>query len=173
LPDEPDAPDQDQGSEQPDPEPTGDGVDPAAQAKIRKANSEAKGLRARVKELEGKAARLDELETANQTEGERQAQALAAAERRAIEAEAKVLRLEVAANKGLTPAQAQRLVGNTLEELQDDADELLASFRPPEPEAAAAVTRPVPRLSGGSNPTEPPVEMDPMKLAAKIPRPGT
>ena len=36
--------------------------------------------------------------------------------------------LEVAHEKGLTPAQAKRLVGNTREELEADADEVLRDF---------------------------------------------
>jgi hypothetical protein len=49
----------------------------------------------------------------------------AAAEKRAADAELKALRLEVANDKGLTAAQAKRLVGATKEELEADADELL------------------------------------------------
>ena len=41
------------------------------------------------------------------------------------QSEARALRAEVANAKGLTPNQAKRLVGNTLEELESDADELL------------------------------------------------
>lgn len=41
---------------------------------------------------------------------------------------AEVLKLKVALDKGLTLVQAKRLVGETEEELQKDADELLASF---------------------------------------------
>ena len=40
----------------------------------------------------------------------------------------RLLRLEVAMDKGLTAAQAKRLVGNTKEELETDADELIQSF---------------------------------------------
>jgi len=50
------------------------------------------------------------------------------AEKRAADAEARALRLEVAAEKGLTLAQAKRLVGSTKEELEADAAELLESF---------------------------------------------
>jgi hypothetical protein len=41
---------------------------------------------------------------------------------------AEVLRLRVALAKGLTEAQAKRLLGSTEEELSKDADELVASF---------------------------------------------
>lgn len=83
-------------------------------------------------DLKKKAAAFDELETAKQTDQERATAALTAAEQRATEAEAKALRLEVAAEKGLTTAQAKRLVGTTRDELEADADELLETFKPAE-----------------------------------------
>lgn len=43
----------------------------------------------------------------------------------------KALRLEVAAEKGLTPAQAKRLTGTTRDELAADADELKTLFPAP------------------------------------------
>lgn len=51
-----------------------------------------------------------------------------AQERRAAEAELRAVRLEVAAEKGLTPAQAERLQGSTRDELTADADALKALF---------------------------------------------
>lgn len=50
---------------------------------------------------------------------------LSAAEASAKDAQSKLLRLEVATEKGLTPKQAKRLQGETKEELEADADELL------------------------------------------------
>jgi hypothetical protein len=49
-------------------------------------------------------------------------------ERQARESEERALRAEVANAKGLTPTQAKRLVGGTREELEADADELLADI---------------------------------------------
>ena len=49
-------------------------------------------------------------------------------ERRTAETEMRALRAEVANAKGLTPTQAKRLVGSTREELEADADELLADI---------------------------------------------
>jgi hypothetical protein len=49
-------------------------------------------------------------------------------ERQAKESESRALRAEVANAKGLTPNQAKRLVGSTREELEADADELLADI---------------------------------------------
>lgn len=77
-----------------------------AQAKIRKANAEARALRERLKAAEEKAAKYDEWQETQKSEQQRAAEALEAAEKRAHDAEQRLLRLEVAAEKGLTPAQA-------------------------------------------------------------------
>lgn len=71
---------------------------------------------------------------ADKSEAERRA----AAEQRAQEADLRATRMEVAFTKGLTPAQAKRLVGSTREELEADADEVLKDFpvapvTPPQP----------------------------------------
>lgn len=76
------------------------------------------------------AQRLQEIEDASKTEQQRATEALSAAEKRAGEAEATALRFEIAFEKGLTPAQAKRLVGSTREELEADADDLKATFAP-------------------------------------------
>ena len=81
-------------------------------------------------DLKSKAAKFDELDQASKTEQERLTERLAAAEARAAEIEGRALRLEVASENGLTPAQAKRLVGATREELEADAKELLATFTP-------------------------------------------
>ncbi len=81
----------------------------------------------------------------------------------------------MATAKGLTAAQAKRLAGATREELEADAEEILEAFpvststddsskgRPPS-------RQPKPELRGGGDPTEEPVETDPAKLAANVPR---
>ena len=74
------------------------------------------------------AARLKEIEDAQKTEAQRAAEELAEVTRRAEEAELRAMRIEVAAAKGLTPAQAKRLVGSSREELEADADEIIADF---------------------------------------------
>lgn len=79
-------------------------------------------------EARKKAAEFDKLQEASQTEQERAAKAAAETEKRAEQAEARAIRLEVAFDKGLTPAQAKRLVGGTREELEADADEILVDF---------------------------------------------
>ncbi|HEY9522557.1 MAG TPA: hypothetical protein VIR33_04910 [Thermopolyspora sp.] len=65
------------------------------------------------------------------------------------DAELKASRLEVAAAKGLTPAQAARLQGSTREELEADADQLRALF-PAAPALAGTPGVPAPDPSQGS-----------------------
>ena len=62
------------------------------------------------------------------TDLERLTERLAEVEKSATEERILRLRLEVATDKGLTPAQAARLVGSTREDLAKDADDLLALF---------------------------------------------
>jgi hypothetical protein len=75
---------------------------------------------------------------ADKTETEKRA----AADARADAAELRATRLEVAHAKGLTPAQAKRLVGTTREELEADADEVLRDF--PTTPAKQAAPKPDP-----------------------------
>lgn len=116
------------------------------------------------------AKKLKDLEDADKSESEKAAAKVADAEKRAQEAELKALRLEVAATKGLTPAQAKRLVGTTQEELEADADELLETFKPTDDGKGAPLGKPREHLRGGGDPTEDPEEMDPRKLAEAVPR---
>lgn len=87
-------------------------------AMARKHEREAKALQKQLADIE--AAKLTDLERAQQ-EAKQSAQ-------RAEEAEMRAMRIEVAAAKGLSPAQAKRLVGSTREELEADADEIVAEF---------------------------------------------
>lgn len=68
---------------------------------------------------------LDKLTEATKSDTERLATRADKAEKRAAELEPKVLRLEVALEHGLPKALAHRLVGDTREELEADAKELL------------------------------------------------
>ena len=99
-----------------------------ATKKINKLNSEAANLRARLKELEPLAAKAKELEEAGRSDLEKLTARAETAERERSELEGRALRLEVAFEKGLTPAQAKRLVGGSREELEADADEILRDF---------------------------------------------
>lgn len=82
-------------------------------------------------DLKKKAAQFDEISEQSKSEQQRATEALATAEKATAAAEAKALRLEIAAEKGLSPAQAKRLVGANREELEADADELLETFKAP------------------------------------------
>lgn len=104
-------------------------VPPEVKAALRKANKEAETLRLKLQEFEDR----------DKTEAQKLADRADAAEKRAAEVEGRALRLEVAAEKGLTPAQAKRLVGSTREELESDADELLTTFKPAKDDESEAV----------------------------------
>lgn len=93
-------------------------VPPEVKRALNKANKEAEQLRLKLKEYEDR----------DKSELEKLVESQAAAERRASDAELRATRLEVAAGKGLTAAQAKRLVGATREELEADADEILRDF---------------------------------------------
>lgn len=73
-------------------------------------------------ELRAKAAKLAEIEEANKTESEKNAERLAAAEAKAAELESRALRSEVAAAKGVP---SNLLTGSTREELEASADALI------------------------------------------------
>src|SRR5436190_21097979 len=110
----------------PDPKPD-DGLGDAGKRALqeeRRARSEAE------KALKDANDRLKALEDKDKSETQRATDEKAAAEKRAEKAEAELLRITVGATKGLTPAQARRLVGTTKEELEADADDLLKSFKP-------------------------------------------
>ncbi len=92
-------------------------------------DAERKNAREAAKERDALAARLKEFEDRDKTESQKLADRADAAEKRATELETRALRLEVASEKGLTTAQAKRLVGVTREELEADAAELLETFQ--------------------------------------------
>ena len=92
--------------------------------------AERRNARAAARERDALAAKLKEFEDRDKSEADKAAERVVAAEKRAAELEAQVARLEVAAEAGLTPAQAKRLVGSTREELEADAKELLSTFKP-------------------------------------------
>lgn len=144
-----------------------------AKAKIRKANSEAQRLRARLKELEPLAAKAKELEDANKSETEKLIEDRDASKSRADSAEMRATKFSIAlehAPESATVKQiqsvAKRLSGSTEEELEADAVELYemfgASAKKPQQR------KPTEKLRGGSDPDEPIEETDPRKLADLI-----
>lgn len=119
-----------------EPEEAAQGVDSLpewARKQLEKARKDAAGYRAKAKELEPLAAKAKELEDAGRSDVEKLTARAEAAERSAAEAGASLLRLQVATEKGLSVSQAKRLVGSSREELEADADELLAAFPAPGP----------------------------------------
>jgi hypothetical protein len=103
--------------------------------------TEARKWEDRAKENSGAAAELKKLQDASKSEEQKRSDDKKAAEDRAAKAETDLVRLRIATRKGLTEAQARRLVGTTEEELEKDADELLKSFKPNEEPAGNGVTR--------------------------------
>lgn len=95
-------------------------------------------VRERVKRERDKYADYDDLKTkAGEADKSKSAmdqllEKVSGLEERATKAERVALRADVAQAKGLTPAQAKRLQGSTKEELEADAEELLAMFKPAE-----------------------------------------
>lgn len=110
--------------------------------KIRNLNSEAKNLRERAKAAEAKAAGVDEKETT-----------IAALQRQLV-----------AAKTGLPDELVERLKGSSPEELQEDAERLLALFASKQPKQTKP-TLVTPK--GGNDPEEDPAP-DVKKLADSI-----
>lgn len=112
------------------PEPEGDEAAIAAQAKdpdaVTKAlRSERASAREARKKAEALEVKVKEFEDRDKSEQEKANQRLVEAEKKARDAETKLLRLEVAAEKKLPTELAARLAGETKEELEADAETLL------------------------------------------------
>lgn len=154
----------------------GDGGDLAAE--VEKWKALARKHEARAKQSHAAEQKLQELEDAKKSELEKATARADRAERARDEALARVMRAEVAARKGLTAEQAKRLQGNTEEELEADADELLAAFKPADKPSQDKPTgdrgadrAPRTKLAPGNVPNgEPPDETDPRKLIAGVSR---
>lgn len=140
-----------------------------AKATLKKARDEAAKYRTQVRELEPKARKADEFEETNQTEIEKRDKRIAELESSNTSLTQAAIRSEIAAEKGLTPAQAKRLAGSTREELEADAEELSALFKGTTSEPINGKPREnIPR--GGGDPEIEVTETDPAKLAAAVPR---
>ena len=106
-------------------------------AEARKWEQRAKENLSKVNELSPAAARLAEIEESNKTAEQKAAERVAALEESdrskdtaIAERDARLLRYEIAAAKGLDLKAALRLQGSTREELEADADEFSRSFIP-------------------------------------------
>jgi hypothetical protein len=113
------------------------------------------------------ASKLKELEDADKSDVEKLTSRATEAEKRAADAESRALRYEVAHEKGLTPAQAKRLIGTNREELEADADELLAAFRPSDDKSDKS-RRPKEKLRPGASNESDDDSFDPKKLADSL-----
>jgi len=136
-----------------------------ARRKVAELNNENASWRTKYREAEPLVAKAKELEEAQKTAEQRAAEAQSAAEQRATDAETRLLRLEVAAEKGLTATQAKRLVGGTREELLADADDFIASL--PVPPAVPSGRTPVEALRPGALPNPPDPSIDDQIMAAQ------
>lgn len=121
----------------------------------------------RAKENADAAKKLKELEDSNKSELTKAQEAQQAEAMKASAAELRALRAEVALEKGLSSTLAKRLQGSSRDEIEADADDLLAEFGTKDGKGPAS--KPKERLRGGGDPTEEPPE-DPRKLAERIPR---
>lgn len=125
-----------------------DAFPPDAQDYIKRLREENAAKRNEAKELK---TQLEARENEGKSEQERKEQALAESQRTASESTAKLLRYEVAADKGLPLKYAARLQGSTKEELEKDADGLMKDFgldgdgSTPAPGFDGGVRRPVTR----------------------------
>jgi DNA-directed RNA polymerase specialized sigma54-like protein len=108
--------------------------------------------RARIKELEPLAVKAQQLEEQSKTELERLSERATAAETKAAEAELQMMKLEIAAAKGLEPARIKYMSGTTKEELESSAIEIAEWSGPRTPERPPG--RPVERLQSGSVPVD-------------------
>jgi hypothetical protein len=155
---------------------------PAENAEAEKWKALARKHEKQAKENADAARELAALKEGEKTDLQKATDTAAEAEKRAVEAEKKVARLTVALRKGLTETQSKRLIGDTEEDLEKDADELLADFKGEETDGDEAETepgkgerkeprrRPKERLKPGSTPSSEPEETDPAALAEAVPR---
>lgn len=110
-----------------------------AKAKIAKANKEAEGLRRRLHEAEQK---VSEFEDRDKSELEKLTDQLQAEQKRAQEAQARLLRFEVATEKKVPTEAIDLLSGSTKEELEAQADRILS--------IAKQESAPAPSFDGGA-----------------------
>ena len=106
-------------------------------------------------EAQQRAEKLEEYEEANKSEVEKAQGKASKAEQRAAEAEAKLLRYEVAADKQVPADALDLLTGNTREELEAKADKLLSLVK------SRTENNETPDFDGGAR--EPAEETDPAR----------
>lgn len=97
-------------------------------------------LRQEIEELKPLATKAKELEDSKKSETQRLQERAESLEKQYAQAQNELLRLKVAAEKGLPPKLAARLTGTNIEELEADADELLNLVATKKPSASAGDT---------------------------------
>lgn len=152
------------GNTEPD---TGEGGD--LKAEVDRWKREKRKWEERAKSNSDAAKKLAEIEERDKTEQQKLSERMAEFEKRAAEAESKVMRFEVATEKEVPKHLHRFLTGSTREELEEQADALLEALKPAENEGGP-VRRPRETLRSGVKPSAEGLEMDPRKLAAAIPR---
>jgi hypothetical protein len=105
---------------------------------------------------EALAQKVQQHEDATKSDTQKLEEKATSAEQRASKAEQEAARLRVALKKGLTETQAKRLVGESEEELENDAEELLASFKSDDDGSQGSQRRPRERLRPGAAPSSEP-----------------
>lgn len=153
-PDDPGEVDDPPGASDPDPD-VPEGTGDAGKQAIARMKAERNAARKELRDAQAKLATFEQAEQERAEADKTEAEKRAAAEQRAADAELRALRLEVAAAKGLTPAQAKRLVGASREELEADADEIREAFptTPARPEPRTPRPDPSQGNRGGAKPT--------------------
>lgn len=144
--------------DQPEPAPQPDRLPddhPVVKA-LAKANEEAKQARLKVKEFEDR----------DKSEQELASEKLSDLEKNLTVAQADAIRFEIALEKGLSKNQARRLVGNNRDELEADADELIADLGL-DGDGAPPSRRPKERLKPGASNQDDDTP-DPDAIASKI-----
>lgn len=165
--------DDDTGTDEEPPEGDDDtGEDKTVAEQLRKKNSENRNLRERLRKAEEAERKLKEIEDAGKSELDRVTAERDDLAARVSQMERDMLRLEVALDKGLTRKQMNRLHGDTIEDLEADADELLEELGSVASTAPPVTGRPKERLRSGAVADAEPEEADPAKLAAMVSRDG-
>lgn len=119
------------------------------------------------------ATKVKGFEDASKSDTEKLEERATSAESQLSATQREAARLRIALKKGLTETQAKRLVGDTEEDLEKDADDLLASFKNDDDDGDGSGgdrRTPKPRMRTGAAPATEPDETDPDKLAAQVPR---
>jgi hypothetical protein len=129
---------------------------------VKKLRNESAKYRTQAKDLAEKARAYDELQEAQKTEAQKQAEALEAATRERDTLRTEMLRLKVAQAKNLPAGLVDRLRGDTEEDMLADADALLEGVR--------GVSKPKPSAeqTGAGVVGEAEAETDPATLAARV-----